>query len=205
MSINPNLILALEALPLLLGFLMTFPFGARFVAPFHGRWPSLATERGRMLAGMLLMGLSGFIVSTHTWWIHTRITQIGGSFCASDSVFSCDDVIGHEIYGYAPVIDQPWGLVGMLVFIVLLYATLVLQKEPESANGERAVLAMLLLTGGGMGVIALLVSYEIRIEKLCQYCTTAHVANVFMLISSWRVWRAMKDGAWTSMGRPNAS
>ena len=202
-AVNANLILAVEALPMMVGFLLTLPFGARLAPLMSKTWPSLGSVRGRQIAGLLLVMLSGLIVSAHTWWIHERLSQLGGEFCASDGLFSCDDVIGHDTYGYAPLIGLPWGLVGVGVFTVLLYAGLVLQKEPDAPNGRRAVQAMLLLTGGGMGVILLLVSYEIRIEKLCQYCSTAHLANVLVLVTSWRMWRMMENGTWSDAARPD--
>ncbi len=202
-AVNANVILAVEALPMLAGLLLTLPIGARCAPWLAIRWPSMASRRGRLMAGMLLIMLSGLIVSAHTWWIHERLTQMGGDFCASDGLFSCDDVIGHETYGYAPLIGLPWGLVGVGVFTVLIYAGLVLQKEPDAPNGKRAIQAMLLLTGGGMGVILLLVSYEVRIEKLCQYCSTAHLANILVLLTAWRCWRMMEAGTWKDAARPD--
>ena len=123
-----------------------------------------------MTAGLVLMCLSGLIIATHTYWIHEKITGTATSFCASDSIFSCDDVIGHETYGYAPVIGLPWGgLIGMGVFAALLYAAMMVQKEPDAPGRTRMLQMLMLLSGGGVPVILLLVSYELQIEKLCQY------------------------------------
>jgi uncharacterized membrane protein len=38
------------------------------------------------------------------------------------------------------------------------------------------------VTLAGIGVIGLLVSYEIEMEKLCQFCTMAHIANIVALV-----------------------
>ena len=154
-----------------------------------------------MTAGLVLMCLSGLIISTHTFWIHEKITGTATSFCASDSIFSCDDVIGHETYAYAPIIGQPWGLLGMGVFAALLFAAMTVQKEPDAPGRTRMLQLLMLISGGGIPVIFLLISYEIQIEKLCQYCTMAHLANVLVLVTSVRMFRATQDDAWSVMAR----
>ena len=47
-----------------------------------------------------------------------------------------------------------------------------------------------------MLVIALLVSYEVRMEKICQFCTMAHIANVLCLFGFWRAGKLHEAGAW---------
>ena len=202
---NANLILAFESLPLLIGFLLTLPVGGKLVQPVVNVWPSLMSPRGRMTAGLVLICLSGLVISTHTYWIHEKITGTATSFCASDSIFSCDDVIGHETYGYAPIIGQPWGLIGMGVFAALLYAAMMVQKEPEAPTSTRMLQVLMVFSGGGIPVIGLLVSYEIQIEKLCQYCTMAHLANVLVLVTSLRMFRATQSDAWRLMAKADVS
>jgi len=163
------------------------------------------SPRGRMTAGLVLICLSGLVISTHTYWIHEKITGTATSFCASDSIFSCDDVIGHETYGYAPIIGQPWGLIGMGVFAALLYAAMMVQKEPEAPTSTRMLQLLMVFSGGGIPVIGLLVSYEIQIEKLCQYCTMAHLANVLVLVTSFRMFRATQSDAWRLMAKTDVS
>ena len=60
---------------------------------------------------------------------------------------------------------------------------------------------LLLFSGGGIPVILLLVSYEVQIEKLCQYCTMAHLANVLVLVTAVRMHRATQSSAWADMSR----
>jgi len=199
--VNANIILALESLPLLIGFLLTLPVGGKLAQPVLKVWPSLGSQRGRMTAGLVLICLSGLIIATHTYWIHEKITGTTSSFCASDSIFSCDDVIGHETYGYAPIIGLPWGLIGMGVFAALLYAAMMIQKEPDAPERTRMIYLLLLLSGGGIPVVLLLISYEVQIEKLCQYCTMAHLANVLVLVTSARVYRATQTNTWMEMSR----
>jgi len=159
------------------------------------------SPRGRMTAGLVLICLSGLVISTHTYWIHEKITGTATSFCASDSIFSCDDVIGHETYGYAPIIGQPWGLIGMGVFAALLYAAMMVQKEPDAQSRTRMLQLLMVFSGGGIPVVALLISYEVQIEKLCQYCTMAHLANVLVLVTSFRMYRATQSDAWSLMAK----
>ena len=53
----------------------------------------------------------------------------------------------------------------------------------------------LLTTGIGVLVIGLLVSYEIQEEKICLYCTTAHIANVAALVGFFRLRKLHEDRA----------
>ena len=168
-----------------------------------------------MINGMLFSVLGGFTVSSHTYWIHQRISSQGSSFCSGSGLFSCGDVIGHEKYGYAPIIGIPWGLIGMGVFLVLLYMLLVLKNEPDSrleskkgkkvtrtdakSKPELVTMLGLLFTGGGIPVIGLLIYYETQIHKICQYCSVAHIANVVVLVMFAVVFTKLKDDNWNSL------
>ena len=89
----------------------------------------------------------------------------------------------------------------MGVFAALLYAAMMVQKEPDAPGRTRMLQVLLLFSGGGIPVILLLVSYEVQIEKLCQYCTMAHLANVLVLVTSVRMHRATQSSAWVDMSR----
>jgi uncharacterized membrane protein len=47
-----------------------------------------------------------------------------------------------------------------------------------------------------LGVIGLLISYEIEMEKLCQFCTTAHIANIVALAGFWQLRSMHGEKAW---------
>ena len=57
----------------------------------------------------------------------------------------------------------------------------------------------LLLTGGGIPVIGLLMYYETQIEKLCQYCTVAHLANIIVLVMFVIMFFHLKNDTWNGL------
>ena len=130
--------------------------------------------------GMNLVALTGFVVSVHTTWITFKISE-GGNVCSSATVFSCDDVLGNAQYNVDPVFGISWGLIGMFAFGALLFITNSVSKEPDALWAESYLKYGKLMTGAGLLVIALLVSYEVRMGKICQFCTMAHIANVVSL------------------------
>ena len=211
-----NILLVPHIMLILYGAVLFSPLGKRVAEITQNIVKGNRSQRERMINGMLFSVLGGFTVSSHTYWIHQRISSQGSSFCSGSGLFSCGDVIGHETYGYAPIIGIPWGLIGMGVFLVLLYLLLVLKNEPdsllESKKGKKKVtrseakskpelvtMIGLLLTGGGIPVIGLLIYYETQIHKICQYCSVAHIANVILLVMFIVVFSKLKDDDWNSL------
>jgi uncharacterized membrane protein len=120
----------------------------------------------------------------------------GGNYCSSTSVFSCDDVIGNAQYNVDPIFDLPWGGIGMVVFALLLYIVLSSSEEPNAQWVSNYLKLGTLITALGIPVILLLISYEIEIQKICQYCTTAHFANIAALVGFIRLMRLNDTPQW---------
>ena len=210
-----NILLIPHILLILYGAILFSPLGKKIADLTKNFIKGNQSPRERMINGMLFSVLGGFTVSSHTYWIHQRISSQGSSFCSGSGLFSCGDVIGHETYGYAPIIGIPWGLIGMGVFLLLLYMLLVLKNEPDSlleskkgkkvtrtdakSKPELVTMLGLLLTGGGIPVIGLLIYYETQIHKICQYCSVAHIANVVVLVMFAVVFTKLKDDNWNSL------
>jgi len=191
---DANLQLMFHWIPLLIGLHLMGPWGAGLAEKMSKRWPSMLTERGRKLGGLILVLFSGLTVSTHTFWIHNKLFELGGgSFCASGTLFDCDSVITSK-YGVDPVFGLPWGLVGMMAFTILLWCAISIAKEPIAPWVSRQLTIGRMVAGGGLFVIALLVFYEIKLETLCQYCTTAHIANIIALFGFMSLSKLHDDG-----------
>jgi len=141
----------------------------------------------------------GFAISVHTTWIGNKISE-GGSVCASASLFSCDDVIGNPLYNTDPLFGISWGMLGMLAFGALFFLTRTVGKEPDARWAESHLNIGFYLTSAGLLVIALLVSYEIEMQKICQYCTTAHAANLVALFGFWKARQMHDHGTWNDRG-----
>ena len=198
---DPNLQLMFYLIPTIVGFLLILPFGRSLVDPFTEKFPSLGNERGRVFFGLILTCLAGVAVSFQTLWISSKISE-GGNFCASNSILSCDDVIGNSNYNTDPIFGIPWGGIGAVVFCILLYLVYSSSKEPN-ANWVFSYLKLgTYITFAGFFIIALLIYYEIQmgieIGKpiiICQYCTTAHFASIAAFIGFLRLMR-MNDSIW---------
>lgn len=187
-----NALVAVYLIPTLIGFLIVSPWGNQLASSFAERFPSLRTVRGQLLTGLQLISFAGFAVSTQTLWISSKISE-GGSFCSSTSTFSCDDLLGNSKLNVDPVLGLSWGLIGMATFALLLFIVLVLKQDHNHPLSERFVSMGLLTTGIGILVIGLLVSYEIQEEKICLYCTTAHIANVAAFVGFFRLRKLHED------------
>lgn len=195
LDVDSNVQLLLYVIPTLIGFLFVLPFSSSLSKPFEGRFPSLSNERGRLFFGLILTTLAGFAVSIQTLWISSKVSE-GGNFCASSSVFSCDDVIGNAQYNTDPIFGLPWGGIGAVTFCILLYLVYSTSKEPNAEWVDSHLKFGALITFGGFFIIALLVYYEFQMEKICQYCTTAHFANVAAFIGFFRLMRLNESEDW---------
>tara|TARA_Y100000766_G_scaffold37829_1_gene27619 strand:+ start:738 stop:1337 length:600 start_codon:yes stop_codon:yes gene_type:complete len=185
-DMSSNLILSFYLIPTLIGFFIVSPWGNMLTSSLKARFPSLETARGQLLGGLQLIALAGFAVSTQTLWISSKISE-GGSFCSTNDTFSCDDLLGNSELNVDPIFGLSWGLIGMAVFALLLFIVFVLQQDRNHPLAERLIKMGLLSTGIGILVIGLLVSYEIQEERICLYCTTAHIANVAAFVGFFRL------------------
>ena len=162
------------------------------------RYEILSTVRGQITAGLQIVAFFGFAVSAQTFWITSKISE-GGNFCTSSTVFSCDDLLGNNDLNVDPFFGFSWGFVGMIVNAFLLFMVLVIKNDPNGEYTKRFIQLGTLITGAGIFVILLLVSYEIEEGKVCLYCTTAHIANVAALVGFLRLRKLHDDNAaWKS-------
>ena len=158
------------------------------------RFEILSTVRGQITAGLQIITFFGFAVSAQTFWITSKISE-GGNFCTSSTVFSCDDLLGNTDLNVDPFFGISWGFIGMLVNAFLLFMILVIKNDPNGEYTQRFIQLGTLITGAGIFVILLLISYEIEEGKICLYCTTAHIANVAALVGFLRLRKLHDDNA----------
>ena len=192
---NQNLFILAYAVPLLFGLALMTRAGDSMAEALAKRNPLMVHARRRHMLGLNLVGLAGFVVSVHTLWISNKISE-GGNVCSSATVFSCDDVLGNAAYNTDPVFGLSWGLIGMVAFGSLLFISQSVGKEPDALWAEKYLKYGMYMTGAGLGVIALLVSYEVEMGKICQFCTMAHIANVIALFGFWRATQLHDKGDW---------
>jgi len=185
-----------------IGVAMFSPLGESLAIPaLRKKWASLETKLGRSFAGMLLICLSGFTVSAHTLWMHNKAQEMGGgSFCTAGSVCDCASVIGNADWNTVPVLGLPWGLLGMLAFAMFMWLIITIAKEPTASwvlNNLKIGTNFGVL---GMGVILYLMYAEYDIGKICQFCTTAHVAHVAATVGFFRLSKLYGTSDWATGG-----
>ena len=199
--VDQNLILAGYAVPLVFGLLLMTKAGDGLGEALSQRNPLLVHARRRHMLGMNIVAFMGFVVSVHTLWISNKISE-GANVCSTATVFSCDDVLGNAQYNVDPFFGISWGLIGMFAFGAILFITNSVGKEPDALWAEAYMKYGMYMTGAGMLVIALLVSYEVRMEKICQFCTMAHIANMVCLFGFWKAGRMHEEGNWNDEDGP---
>ena len=193
--VDQNLILIAYAVPLLFGLALMTRAGESFSPTLTSRNPLYAFPRRRHMLGLNIVAFVGFVVSVHTLWISNKISE-GGNVCSSATVFSCDDVLGNAQYNVDPFFGISWGLIGMFAFAAVLFITNAVCKEPDAIWAEPYLKYGTFMTGAGILVIALLVSYEVRMGKICQFCTMAHIANIICLFGFWKAGKMHENGSW---------
>lgn len=200
---DANLILLVYIIPMAFGTFLMTPLSNSFGSDTTNKRSTMHIPRRRLMAGLTLVCLVSFAVSAHTLWITWKISE-GAAFCTSTTVFSCDDVLGNSDFNTDPFFGMSWGLIGMFVFGFLLFMSRCVMIEPDSVWSERYLKFGTYITLGGIAVIALLVSYEIQMEKICQYCTTAHAGNIVALFGFWKAGRMHEMGTWNDDVQPKS-
>ena len=176
---------------------MFTPLGAKIAPIFAKIWPSAISHRGKLLTGTLLVMLGGFTVSVHTLWIHNKALEFGaGSFCSSGGVWDCSSVIGNNEWNVDPVFGLPWGILGMLAFTALMWLILSVARDPNAMWVRNNLRIARFIGVSGIFVIFYLIYAEFSIGKLCQYCTTAHLAHVFGLVGTVLLLKAYDEDNW---------
>ena len=185
-------------IPIVLGLLMFTPLGDKIAPLFAKLWPSAISNRGKLLTGSLLVMLGGFTVSVHTLWIHNKALEFGaGSFCASGGVWDCSSVIGNDEWNVDPVLGLPWGLLGMFAFTASMWLILSVARDPNSTWVRNHLRITRFIGVSGVFIILYLIYAEFSIGKLCQFCTTAHLAHVFGLVGTVLLLKAYDENNWS--------
>ena len=196
LTLMPHLILILA------GILFMTPAGEVVASSFSNRWPSLETTQGRNLAGLILVAFGGFTVSAHTLWMHNKAAEMGGgSFCSAGNVCDCASVIGNAEWNTVPFLGLPWGLLGMLAFGLFMWLAITIAREP-GANW----VVQNIKVGTNFGILGLfivlyLMYAEYDIGKICQFCTTAHIAHVAVTVGFIRMARSYESGDWNNSSK----
>jgi len=179
---------------LLTGVLYSSPLGEK-INPIK----SLNKKRDRVLIGLILVICSGFLISSHTFWLHQKYNEMGGTGgCSAFSVFSCQDVISNNLYNADPILGIPWGILGMLAFSAMAIIALSIFKEHDAEWVQNWLTLGTVISGFGILIALYLVYLEIfKMGVFCQYCTGAHIADVAAFALFLYLSRMKESSAWT--------
>ena len=175
------------------GVLLTSKLGEKLDSKFRN-------QQTRIINGILLISFGGFFVSTHTYYIHQKLHEVGAnSGCSAFSVFDCGDVISNDSYNSDPFFGIPWGIIGMFCFAILIFIGTVIRRSPEDKNIINWIKALVFIPSMGIIPILWLIYVELFVLGVfCQYCTGAHLANILVLISAYRLYNFHESGKWDS-------
>lgn len=100
-----------------------------------------------------------------------------------------------EIFGHIPV-----AIVGLVYFFVM---TVLMTPWAWQIRNEWVHRFRLIATGGAMGMVFYLVSVEIHLKAICEYCTGVHILNflLFFTVLAAYLYRPISAGADASSRR----
>ena len=192
---DSNTILVLLSIPMVIGALLILPTGNSLSASLSEKFPSLKTQRGRLLTGSMLIAFSGFIISAMTLWISNTISE-GAGFCVASSMFSCDDVLGNEEYNKMPMLGIRWALFGIIIYTFFLWLLMSINKEPHADWVGTNIKLGFMITSMGIFAIAWLMYAESVMRKICPYCTAAHIGNLLLIYGFWEMGKLYDSKDW---------
>ena len=116
----------------------------------------------------------------------------GALICKSGGKIDCAKVTTSsfsEIFGHIPV-----AIVGLVYFAVM---TVLMTPWAWQMRNEWVHRFRLLATGGAMGMVVYLVSVEIHLKAICEYCTGVHILNflLFFVVLAAFLFRPIEGGS----------
>ncbi|HWC34736.1 MAG TPA: vitamin K epoxide reductase family protein [Mycobacteriales bacterium] len=99
----------------------------------------------------------------------------GALVCKASGAINCAKVTTSsqsEIFGHIPV-----AIVGLVYFAVM---TGLMTPWAWQVRNEWVHRFRLLATGGAMGMVVYLISVEIHLKAICEYCTGVHILNFLL-------------------------
>ena len=162
--------------------------------------PIFSSKRNRFLIGLIIVIISGYLVSSHTFWLHQKYNEMGGSGgCSAFSVFSCQDVISNNNYNSDPIFGIPWGLLGMIAFSLMAVISISIFRNSDAGWVKNWLTAGTVISGFGVLIAIYLIYLEIfKMGVFCQYCTGAHVADILAFGMFYYLLSMNESESWNS-------
>ncbi|HVW81696.1 MAG TPA: vitamin K epoxide reductase family protein [Mycobacteriales bacterium] len=135
----------------------------------------------------LPIALLGLADSSYLTYTHFHP---GALVCKASGHINCAKVTTSsesEIFGHIPV-----AIVGLVYFFVM---TLLMTPWAWQVRNEWVHRFRLVATGGAMGMVIYLVTVEIHLRAICEYCTGVHILNflLFFVVLAAFLYRPIPD------------
>ncbi|HEX3706661.1 MAG TPA: vitamin K epoxide reductase family protein [Mycobacteriales bacterium] len=148
------------------------------LAPVNARWA------WKFSLPIALLGLADSAYLTYTHFHPAALV------CKASGHINCAKVTTSpesEIFGHIPV-----AVVGLVYFAVM---TLLMTPWVWQIRNEWVHRFRLVATGGAMGMVIYLVSVEIHLKAICEYCTGVHILNflLFFVVLAAFLYRPIDD------------
>jgi len=176
-------------------------FGLYCASPYSEKMsPVFSSKKNRVLLGLIVVILSGYLISAHTFWLHQKYNEMGGSGgCSAFSVFSCQDVISNNEYNADPLFGIPWGLLGMMAFSLMAVISVSVFRHSDADWVKNWLTAGTAMSGFGVLIAMYLVYVEIfKMGVFCQYCTGAHIADLVSFGMFYYLMSMHESDSWAS-------
>lgn len=138
----------------------------------------------------VVLGLIGFGIAAYSLEVKRRLAAGEDSGCGISATISCDNVIGHPVYGQ--FLHIPWGVWGMMFFvIVLLTAVNRINGEGQSraaALRQAALWQLAVATTGILTSVALTYVSKAIIGAWCPVCMATHAVTTLLFVVSLIGW-----------------
>ena len=133
------------------------------------------------------IALAGLADSVYLAVSHYRVyTDMGyKSFCAVSKSVNCDTVSQSPFSIFLNVPVPIWGIVGYLLFLVLLYFA---RKGPSNNNRFWPTLFVIALVFSICSIILAVISV-VFIHSYCIMCMASHAVNLMLLFYTWLVYK----------------
>ena len=146
------------------------------------------SPRHRLLIGLILVVLAGFLLSAHSQYLAYRFQETTGSVaCESASLpFDCTDIRDPD---FNELLGVSVGWLGIAGFGILLFIAISLGLDPASGENGAFLLAALVLGGIGTLLAAWLAIVTLFLTPdggVCHQCVSVHLA---MFLSFGMIWR----------------
>ncbi len=159
----------------------------------HAPHPNTAKSSWLVSWPHVVLGLIGFGIAAYSLVVKRRLAAGADSGCGFTETISCDNVIGNRIYG--EFLHIPWGVWGMVFFVVVLLTAVnrINGEESRASTMRQAALWQLAVaTAGILTSVALTYVSKAILGAWCPVCMATHAVTTLLFVVSLVSWLKLR-------------